>query len=260
MAKSLASKSNEMIPVESNPGAGLPAGYGGGNITVSSPIYQSSPYVQFISTKGQAFAEVARRIPDLQDSDPVLLRGADTPPVRLNPLRFHLIAAFQHFSVVDSMGQIVKSTLDVDSAREDRAYKWLEHIESVILVCLGDGGLCPARCTFKTTKTNAAHTAIAALNQAGNPDEWAKQGPDYRASLPAPYAWARFTATVTLTRGTAKGSGFKFAAAKSFITPTGLADWQALAAAFQDEGFKRIAKPVMSRHNERVAVIKSLCV
>ena len=259
MAKSLA-KSRELIPVESNPGAGLPVGYDGGGITVSSPIYQASPYVQFISAKGQTFSEVARRIPDLQDSDPVLIRGADAPPVRLNPMRFHLIAAFQHFSVVDSVGQIVKSTLDVDFARGDKVEKWLEHVESVIIVCLGDGSVCPARCTFKTTKTNAIHTAIAALNQATDHDEWAKQGPDYRASLAAPHAWARFTATVTLTRGTAKGSGYKYAAAKSFITPTGLADWEALAAAFQDVAFKRVADAVMTRHNARIAEIKTRCV
>lgn len=256
---SLASKakSEALVPVESNPGTGLPVGYSGGGVTAASPIYSPTPYVLFVSTKGQTFATVARHIPDLQEGDPVLIRGENVKPVKLNPLRFHLIQAFQHFSVVDSMGQVTKTIFDVEQAREDKTQKWSEHVETVVLACLGDGSVCPARCTFKTTKTNAVHTAIAALQQAENMEEWAKQSPEHRASAAAPQPWARFTATVTLKRGTARASGFNFVAANAFITPTGLADWQTLAAAFQDAEFKKVADAVYRRHQERVAEIKA---
>jgi len=253
--KSLASM--EVAPVESNPGTGLPVGFQGGAIQVASPIYQRTPYVLFVSTKGQTYGQLAQRIRDLQDGDPVLVRDENVPPLKMNPLRFHLIAAFQHFSVVDSMGAIVKTTFDVETAREDKTQKWLEHVETVILVCLGDGGLCPARMTFKTTKTNAIHTAIAALKDAEDAEKWGSYSAEHKASLVAPTPYARFTATVTLKRGTAKSTGFNFVAANSFITPTGLADWQTIGAAFKDETFCKLCEAVYRRHKDRVGEITS---
>jgi len=254
--KSLASEMS-VSTVESNPGAGLPVGFGGDTIQVGSPIYERTPYVLSASNRGQTYGELSRTIPDLQDGDPVLIRGEGTRPVKLNPFRFHLVAAFQHFAVVDSQGSIVKTTTDVEAVREDTTQKWAEHIESVVLVCLADGGLTPARCTFKTVKTNAVHTAIAALADAADVEEWGKRSPEHKSSLVAPTPYARFTATVTLKRGTGKSSGFNFVAANSFITPTGLADWQTIGAAFKDATFCKLCDAVYRRHKERIAEIMS---
>lgn len=244
------------LPVESNPGAGLPVGFSGSGIVAAAPLYQRTPYVLFISTKGKTFAEVARHISDLQEGDPVLLQGENVYPIKLNPFRFYLISAFQHFSQVDNLGQITRTILDADRAREDKASKWVEHVETVLLVKLSHGALVPARCTFKSTKTNAIHAAIAEVNAAADAESWAAKSPEHKASLAVPHPWARVLTTVTLKRGTSKSSGFSFVAAGGFVTPTGLADWQSLASAFQDPAFRQLCEAVNQRHNERVAEIK----
>lgn len=261
MTTSLASKRKtaNLVPAsmpESNPGTGLPVGFSGGGIAVATPIYQRTPYVLFVSTKGQTFAEVARRLPGLQDGDPVLLRDEGTPPVRLNPFRFYLISAFQHFSLVDNQGKITRTILDVEKAREDTANKWTEHVECVLILKLTDGELVPSRATFKSTKTNAIHKAIEGVQAAGNSEEWAQLSPEHKASLAVPHAWARVLTTVTLKRGTSRG-GFSFVAANGYCEPSGLADWQGLAAAFQDQDFRKLCEAVNLRHNERVAEIKA---
>lgn len=254
MAKeSLASKKHrEMVPVESNPGAGLPVGYEGGGAVSVVQTFVRTPYVQFISTKGQSFAEVAAIIRDLQDGDPVLRRD-NVPPVKLNPYTLYLINAFQHWSMVDNLGQIVKTTLDMKQGKEN---KWTEHVEALLIVRLPDGSLSPARCTFKSTKTNAIHAAIKARAQAEDAEAWAALSAEHKESVAVPVAWARYVTTVTLKRGTAKTSGFAYVAANGFISPTGLADWKALAAAFQDATFKKLADATREQFESRVADLK----
>lgn len=242
-----------LATVESNPGTGLPVGFSGGPIEVAAPLIQRIPYVLFVSPKGQTFAKVAQQIPDLQDGESILVRGDNY--TRLNPYRFYLIQAFQHFSVVDSQGQIVETTLDPEVAREDKTRKWSEHVECVIIVVLPDNSLVPACCTFKTTKTNAAHKAIDELKVANNIEEWSKKSAEHKASAAVPQAYARFITTVTLKRGTSKG-GFAYVAANAFTRPTGLADWQALANAFQDAEFKKTCEAVYDRYLDRIVDIK----
>lgn len=250
---SLASKSKAVVPVESNPGTGLPVGFEGGGMAVSAPVFQRTPYVLFVSTKGQTFARLAPQIPGLQDGDPVLVR--DEKGLKLNPFKFYLIDAFQHFSVVDNQGAIVKSMFDVERAREDKINKWNEHIEAVILVVDGDT-LTPARCTFKTTKTAAAHAAVSAAKVAADAEAWGALSAEHKTSLAVPTHWARYITTATLKRGTSKG-GFAFVAANGFVTPTGLSDWNLLSEAFKDDSFRKLCEAVGDRHRERVEEIKS---
>ena len=253
MAKQSLASRKEVV--ESNPGAGLPVGFGGeSNIAVSAPLYQTNPYVLFVSPKGQTFAKIAQQIPDLQDGDPVLIRGDKY--TRLNPFRYYLIQAFQHFSVVDSLGKILETTLDPETAKNDKARKWAEHVETVLIVILPDGSLVPATCTFKTVKTNAAHKSIEELKAAEDIDSWSERSPEHKASAVAPWPYARFVSTVTLKRGTSKG-GFAFVSANAFTRPTGLADWQALGENFKDDNFKKLCESVYDRFQGRVADIKS---
>lgn len=237
----------------SNSGAGLPVGFGGvGGLDVGDQLFQALPYVQFISSKGQSFGEVARQIPSIQDGDPILVRAKAA--TKLNPFRFYLAAAFQHFSMVDTMGCIVKATLDSTVARSDRA--WQEHIEALIIVVLDDE-LVPARCTFKTTKTNAAHTAIKTLREIREePEEWAKRSPEHKLTVKVPLDWARFTTTVTLKRGTSRSTGFNYVAANGFAEPTGAADWKLLADAMKDDNFNMLCDDTLRRHEQRISEVK----
>lgn len=254
MAKQSLASRKEVVPVESNPGTGLPVGFGGDLPAVVSPMYQRTPYVLFVSPKGQTFSKVAQKIPDLQDGDPILVCGDSY--TRLNPFRFYLIQAFQHFSIVDSQGQITETTLDREKAKADTIRRWLEHVETVLIVILPDGSLVPATCTFKSTKVNAAHKATEELRKAANTEEWAALSPEHKASAIAPWPYARFVATVTTKRGTSK-NGFAFVAANAFTRPTGLADWQALGDAFKDAEFKKLCEAVFYRYQDRIADIKT---
>ena len=248
MAKSLASKA----VVESNPGTGLPVGFTGGHVEVAAPLNVRTPYVLFVSPKGQTFAKIAQQIPDLQDGDPVLVNGDEY--TRLNPFRFYIVDAFQHFSAVDGQGQIIETTLDAEKAREDKEYK--EHIETMLIVQHADN-LVPATCTFKTTKTNAAHRALETLKKASDLESWSKLSAEHKASAAVPYPYARFITTVTLKRGTGKKSGFAFVAANGMVRPTGLADWDRLAAFFAVPENKKLAEAVFNRFKDRVEDIKA---
>lgn len=239
MSKSLASK-GDLIPVN----------YGGGEIAVGESLYQRTPYVVFASTKSPAFADLSRDLPGLQDGDPVIVTE---PPVRLNPFRFYLIDGFQHWSILDGEGKPFKTTLDKEKAAESR--DWKEHVETLLIV-VTEEGLVPARCTFKTTKTNAAMKAVQTLRIARDAEAWGGISPAHKATLGIPQAWARFLTTVTLKRGTSRSSGFAYVAANAFVEPTGVAEWKQLADAFKDAAFKSLADATHKSFMSRVAEIK----
>jgi len=257
-------KSTPPARIESNSGVGLPVGFGEApNLAVGDSLYQTTPYALFVSTKGKSFASLAARCPGLDDGDPVLVRGPKDKPVKLNPFVFYLVNLFQHFSEVDNQGVIQRTVLAAEEAAGDKALK--EHLEAVLIVEERELGLVPCRCTFKTTKTNAARSAYDALKQAtatqDQADElglvfWGDLSPEHRATLPVPQPWARFKNTVTFRRGTGMASGYPYVAANSFHTPTGVADWKALAAFFADEGSAALCAAVHNAHLDRVALLK----
>lgn len=255
--KSLAAEAN-IIP--SNPGAGLPVGFNGpAPLAVSDSLWQPSAYVQFISRKGQAFATVAAHVPGLDEGDPVLIRGEKVKPIKLNPFRFYLIGAFQHFSAVDGMGTITKTVLSKDAVQSDPGTKYLEHLETCIIV-LADGELVPARCTFKSTKINPAHTAVSTLREATETENWASRGEAYKLSCSVAQPWGRFFTTVTLKRGVSRANGFAYVAAGGFVTPTGPVEWKALADFFEGEENQKLCDAAYRRWEERVREIKQKAV
>lgn len=242
---------------ESNPGANLPAVFGGSTeLAVGSPVFTGTPYVSFVSVKAPAFAQLQLALPDLDDGDPVMIRPQPSKPVRLSPFRFYLIQAFQHFSVVDTQGTILRTTLDPEKAKvATQQGKYVEHIETVVLACLPDG-LVPARCTFKSTKANAAHRAVEARRMAET-EEWAKQGPEYKASLVCPMPWARFTTTVQLKAGTSKSTGYRYVAANGRITPSGAGDWTQLGEFFKEKENIALSEAVAEAFQSRVDDVKA---
>lgn len=252
MAKSLLQQN-----LESNPGAGLPVEYTGtAPIAVQSSIFQLTPYVTFVSPKGQAFASLSVQIPGLGEGDPVLIeQGA--PPLKLNPFRFFLTHAYQHWSVVDNIGTIIRSTEDREVAKENPpgGGYWAEHIETVLFVRLPDR-VVPARCTFKTTKTNAAHAAIAGLELASSP-EFGDRSPEHKAALQMPYPWARVVTEVSLSTRTSHSSGFRYTAAKGIVKPSVESDWKLFAAFFSDPKNVELAQAVVAAHEDRKDQVKS---
>lgn len=238
--------------VESNLGSNLPVAFGSSLSDVGESAFSLSPYAVFASNRSPNFALWSQAIPGLNDGDPILIAG-NKPPIKLDPFRFYLVEAFQHFSVVDSQGNLVRTSLDPEAATADRELK--EHIETCILVIHGNE-LTPARCTFKTTKTNAAHTARLAVLEAGKPS-WAQHSPEHKASLVCPVPWGRAIATVTLKRATSRSSGFAYVSANARVAPSGAADWTMLAAHLKDERFVRLCNDVKEQWAARNESIRS---
>jgi len=179
--------------------------------------------------KAKVYGELSIRFPDLQSDDPVLFADP-APPEKLKPFRFYLVHAYRHFGKLDNNGVLVESTRDIEKATRDEK-TWKEHIETALLVCTATD-IIPARCTFKTTKTKAAHISIEALKRASTPD-WAKDSPEHTASLVAPDPRFRFTTTVRLSGK--PGSGNPYVVATGVIRPTTMADWTALANKLGDK-------------------------
>lgn len=212
----------------------------------------SANYAFFVSNKGRTFAKVSQQIPAIQDGSAVLCEGSNYS--HLNPFRFYLIQALQHWSMLDGEGKITKTTFDAGEAKEDKAL-WKEHVETLLIVLTPDDRLVPATCTFKTTKCNAAHTAIEAIHLAEDLTAWGKKSPEHKVSLIAPLAYARVLTTVTLKRGTSR-AGYAFVAADAFVRPTGLSDWQLLSESFASDAFQRLCYDARNRFLERIETIK----
>lgn len=235
--------------VESNPGAGaLMDPNAATQFQVADPLYQRTPYVQFISNKSPNFGLLSVQVRDLQDGDPVLILPEPEKPRKLNPLRFYLLNAFQHFSKVDNTGRIEYSVLNADDAKASPD-KLAEHVETVILVVEPDG-ITPARCTFKTTKVNAAHTALAAVKQAASA-EWGGLSADHKATLAIPDPRFRFTTTVNLRRGTGRSSGYAYVAASGAIQPCTAGDARLVAEFSADPAQMKLLNAVIAAWQER---------
>lgn len=221
-----------------------------GAIVAVGPSFQTTPYVAFASSKSDSFAKYMLTNRDLQDGDPVLVRPEPLLPLKLSPFRFYLLKAVQFWAQVDGSGQIVKTTSDKDATVGDRS--WVEHIETLVLVVLPDA-LVPARVRFKSTKTNAIHTAIDARRLADNDEEWGNLSPDHKASLVAKDSWARFTCIVRMKPGVSKSSGFKYVAAYGAIQPTVNADWQQIVKAAMEPEFNRLLEATDSAFDSLLA-------
>jgi len=208
----------------------LPAVVTGDNgtlIQVGPPAFKASTYVTFASPrKTDQWLKFQTLFPGIQDGAQILVRPEPRPSIKLDPFRFHLIAARQFYAEVADDGVMLRVTWDRPTGQAAAIMK--EHIDTMLLVYTKDG-LVPATCRFKTTKCGAVHKASDTLKLAMTP-AWASLGEAYAKSLAAPEPWARFTATVTVQARTARMSGRKYIGANSTITPTAEAEWEAIAA------------------------------
>lgn len=259
--KSLVSQTQTTAPVqrvESNPGAGLPAELRDvfdlpaelrDSAASAEPLFQRTPYVQFVSTKGKAFAQVLPFTPDLLDGEPVLILPQPYPPRVQRPLRFLTVFTFRHWSSVDQTNAITKTWIDGDKAKASTrgrkvvdpatSKEMIEHVESVVLVLEGDAGITPARCTFKGTKAGAVNVAISTQQLiTDHPETWRKMS-DAHAAVAGAESDPRFQVVTTAERKTGTGgdSGFSYVAYNGKVRPAKLSELALFHAARRDPGF-----------------------
>lgn len=249
---------------ESNPGVGLPVPFAteikSSEMKVHEPAVQNTPYVVFVSTKGSAFAGHKDHIANLEDGDPVLVMPDGERVHLAGRFKFYLVFATQYWAHVSNDGAIIRATFDGAEADGDKDLG--EHVDTMLLVPNPvNGQLVPARCTFKTTKTNAAHSALATMKKAENADmEWYNKSAEHKATLAIPLVRHRFISEVSLKRGFGKHA---YVAANSKQRPVTIAEWNA-AKAYLDEVAKTgpanvIANKVVEKYKARIAEVKRHC-
>lgn len=220
-------------------------------IAVVPPTVSRVPFVIFATPKSSLWGKVTAACPGVQDGDPVLMRPEPATPLRLVPFRFNLVNANQYWAVTADDGTLVKTFQE----KPDVPGKIDEYIETVLLVYTADGIVC-ARCTWKNTKLPAIHLAAKALSLAAT-DEWAKQGPDYAASVRAPKPFMRFTCSATPVVRTARTSGRRYVTTAGQIVPISTGDLEKLSAYFGDVESKPRMAQVAEHYARRLDEVKS---
>lgn len=251
MSKSLHAQAAEKVAAENPDMAhelGLPIPVAGGEIKVHKPDFEQGTFAMFFDRRSGMSPRLTAAIRDLQDGDPVLVLPEPELPIRLQPLRFSLFAAFGYFADVDQAGTIL-------SAGHEKTEKLnREHVEAVVFIYLPER-LVPARMTFKTTKCQAAHKAIAALKLAAEPG-WAKLSPEHGTSMMAPYPWSRFSVSVRTSTRTSRTSGFKYVAADADIRPTGVTEWKLIGDSLKCPGFVQELRVAVKGYDRRLEEVK----
>ncbi len=233
------------------PASGMQVAQGGGG---------GVPYVIFASPKSPNFADYAAAIPGLQQRDILLSRPPPYPLVKLPTLKIFTISAQQAWVEAEEDGTLISATFDDP---KDRDSDLRENIESVLIVFLPDGSLCPARCTFRTSKCagmkNVRNTYALAAGDAESVAKWAALSPEHRETLeiPAQFAWGRFVTTMTCT-GKTGGRGRVYDLTKSRVGPTNKADRGLLGNSLKDAAFCAALQSVNEAFVRRVTELREL--
>ncbi len=232
----------------------IPAALAPSDMTVQD-TFETTPYVAFCSTKSPKFASWAAKAPGLQDGDPVLFEGDDL--TALSPMRFFLMQARQWWGETTDRGEILRSTFDVEMAKEDREHL-KENVETILLVVLPTR-VQVARCTFKGPKCSAAKTAMNAHADATDAD-WGSKSDDHKRSLCAPDTRFRYTTVVSLrtrTSRSGKGAGRPYVQASGIVQPITVSEMTLLTDFFNDTDNHAICDQVVARHNDRMKNIEA---
>jgi hypothetical protein len=227
-----------------------------GPITVVRPLGEQTPYVVFAHPMSRVlWPKLSQAIAGLDEGDTVLVLPEPQRPVKLSPMRFMLLAAFQYWGRVTDTGELTAARTEPPT--EDKR-EWKEQIESVLLV-FAENRIIPAGMLWKTTKCGGVHRAIDALKLAANLEEWGKQSADHKLTLAVPVVWGRFVAQTKLAGAkTAKGSGYTYRPATSLIFPTTAAEMKLLSDSFADDGFSAAMNAVQKRYEFRVSEVTSM--
>lgn len=220
---------------------------------VNEQVFSRVPYILFAHPLNPQWGQLQQAIPDVEESDPVLM-GPDGP-TPLRPFRFSYWRINQFYATLDGNGGIVKTTFDKKVAEKDSA--WKEHLEVGLVVFLPDGKVIPAKGTFKTTKVNCIHAAFKEVEAAKEKD-WAAKSANHRAALVVPKPEFRVVTTVKLKHFTNRKPGGKdFDVANGIASPISAGEWGLLVQAFQDEEFMETVDLVNKGLDERISFVKS---
>lgn len=229
--------------------------------------FDTTPYIVFATSKSaKLWPVMSAAIQGLETDETVLLRPEPKRPVRLSPLRFHLLAAFQYWAQFDQ-ADFRPNAARLEPPEEGTMREWAEQIESVVLAYHGEK-LVPASIRWGKTKCGGAHKAIAALRNCskvseggieGAFEEWGALSADHKLTQGVPVNWARFVAQCKVLGGkTSKTSGFRYAPSTSLIFPATAGELKIVSDSFADAEFVKSLDAVKARYEREVETIRAL--
>lgn len=194
------SKSSTQVARPAVTAVSFPIPEGFGTVQARMPQGVSHPYVQFVYAKSKSYAELVRKIPNLQEGLPVLIQPPPKveegqppkmapAPILLAPFRFFTVVVKGYWAQHDKQGTML-SYRETEGPRGVEP-KWDEIIDTAVLVILEDR-LVPATVRFKNTTCPAVKPAIPAMVEATYDDAWAEKGQEYAFTLRTKDPWARF--------------------------------------------------------------------
>lgn len=213
--------------------------------TEIAPIVEqvAPPYVGYFEKTSGKMAELAQA--GIQQGESYLAK--DGKFFKAYPLKYHILQAKQLWTITDDAANVLEVSLEPQSYKS----KFQEHYEVVLLVYT-EGGLVPATSRLRGTKANAAKVPVREVQLAAKPD-WVKTSPAHKLAAVWPEPWARFTATTTTQKRTAKTTGRPFYLANTTVAPVSATDNEQLKAFFEDSNNKKLLADVFSVYNSKVA-------
>lgn len=209
------------------------------------------PYVGFLATtpnSADKAANIRAACPGIGEGDPYLSMGGTYR--RLDPLKFHLLAAEQFWCERDQTGNTIRTTREKPDSWKS---PFKEEVIAALLVYAGDDVI-PALCSFRTTKSGGIHPAVNALRQVvEQPGEWGALSADHQASLALNLPFSRFTTTVSMRKDTAKGSGNPMFLARGSVKPITAGEWKVLKDALESPSIAEAVNGVTVAFKSRVA-------
>jgi hypothetical protein len=211
-----------------------------------------TPYVVFAQPKAtDQWTSFATKLPGLQDGDQVLVYPEPGPVVKLQPMRFTMVACKQYWAQKDGAG----NRLAVSATQKPKHEKWSEEVHAACIIYVQKDGsteAVPAGCTFKTVKCPAALSVKLQIEAAEKP-EWAQQSEAHKmafAALSKPFL--RVVGSVSINKRTS-GAGFSYTGARAIVSPATPAEWMALKNLIEAEDGKTKLAELASAYKQRLA-------
>jgi hypothetical protein len=230
---------------------------------VTGPVWANCPSLVFAYKMSETFWDKLKAAnPGLQEGDPCIVFPEPDAPVKLNPLRFSLLRAFQYWAISSKKNEHLECSLTQRKGKED-GKSWDEWIES-ILVIYDNGEAFPCAARLKSTKCPPIHLATKILNQLRDtkndgPQKWAAQSPEHAMTMQIPKLWARFTVQCKISASVGKESGNTYHVPVGTVLPATAADLATLQQAFNDPLVQTWLKAADTQFEERIAAVKKLC-
>lgn len=226
----------------------------------SAPLVQTqlplSPYVQFMHPMSKNFRQMLTAVGNQPNGTPVLVNSNTF--TLLSPFKFMVTEAFHQYNAEsDDKGELI-AYREIDTpGRNPRG--WSEFIDSIIVLIIGND-LIPARCRFKGPKCPAIKTAIDALQNDAETEDFGGRSKDHGKVVASKCPkWAYHTITAAIRNVPAKSvGGFPYDLCEGTAGLSSLTSLATLTKLSKDAAFGQVFSEVIEDYNREYEKILKL--